>query len=299
MNYDLELYKIFHTVAYYKNISRAAEALFISQPAVSQAIKKLENTLDVKLFARGSKGVTLTTEGQIFYEYIEKALKIIADGENVLTELKTIKQGVITIGVSTILCKHFLLPHLKTFMNMYPDIQIKIINKTTFDTLKHIDQGVVDLGIVSQPFNLHAYRFTKLTDIQDIFVAEGEYLKTVNVVEPNDIFTKCTFMLLESDNISRQLIDQFFIENNIFVKPEIEINNMDFLIEFAKIGLGVTVVIKSVIEKDLAEDRLIEIPVSPPVPPRSVGIIYDKKKPLSLAAQTFLAYLEAQIGVFY
>jgi DNA-binding transcriptional LysR family regulator len=292
MNGTLELYKIFHTVAYYKNISHAAEALYISQPAVSKSIKKLENTLDVKLFSRSSTGVNLTTEGKTFYEYLDKALTIIADGEKVLTNLKDKKQGVITIGVSTTLCKHFLIPYLKPFMNKYPNIQIKIINKTTFDTLKQIDQGLIDFGIVSRPFNLTAYTFTKLADIQDIFVAAEEYLKTLHITEPNDIFAKGTFMLLETDNITRQYMDQFFIENNLLIKPEIEINTMDFLIEFAKIGLGISVVIKSFIEKELAEASLIEIPVSPSIPARTVGIVYDKNKPLSIATQTFLSYFK-------
>ncbi|GMA97364.1 LysR family transcriptional regulator [Pelosinus sp. IPA-1] len=295
MSKDLELYKIFHTVAYYKNISHAAAALYISQPAVSKSIKKLEAILDIKLFSRSSKGVTLTTEGKLFYEYIEKALHLISEGENTLTELKSKKQGVITIGVSTTLCKHFLLPHLKPFMNQYPEIKIKIINKTTFDTLQHIDQGMIDFGIVSRPFNLDSYTFIKLATIQDIFVAEKEYLKSIQVVAPNDIFTKAIFMLLESDNITRQYIDQFFIENNIFIKPEIEINTMDFLIEFAKIGLGVTVVIKNFIEQDLANGNLVEIPVSPPIPSRTIGIIFNKKKNLSIATQTFLSYLQTLI----
>jgi len=292
MSEDLKLYKIFHTVAYYKNISRAAEALFISQPAVSKSIKNLENVVQVKLFSRNSKGVTLTPEGEIFYKYIEKALTLIADGENALIELKGKKQGIITIGVSTTLCKHFLLPHLKPFMDRYPKIQIKIINKTTFDTLKEIDQGIIDLGIVSCPFHLGSYTFSKIADIQDIFVAEPDYLKTINMIEPNDIFSKGVFMLLEADNITRQYINKFFIENNIFIKPEIEINTLEFLIEFAKIGLGITVAIKSFITTELDEGQLIEIPISPSIPPRSVGLIHDKNKPLSIAAQTFLSYFE-------
>ena len=295
MHEDLELYKIFHTVAFYKNISHAAESLYISQPAVSKSIKKLETLLDVKLFSRGSKGVTLTAEGKIFYEYIQKALHIIADGENVLTELKSKKQGMITIGVSTVLCKYFLLSHLKPFMKQYPEIKIKIINNTTFDTLKNIDQGMIDFGIVSRPFNISPYTFIKLADIQDIFVAEKEYLDSLQIVEPNDIFSKGIFMLLESDNITRQYVDQFLLENNIFIKPEVEINTMDFLIEFAKIGLGITVAIRNFVEKDLAEGTLIEIPVSPPMPTRTVGIIYDKKKTLSIATQTFLTYLQSHV----
>lgn len=292
MNHDLELYKVFHIVARCHNISHAAEMLYISQPAVSNAIKKLERELGTPLFSRSSKGVELTTEGRLFHEYIEKALGIIMEGEDVLTQLKNKEKGTITIGVSTTLCKHFLFPYLKPFIAEYPEIQIKIINKSTFDTLKQIDQGLIDFGIVSRPANIELYEFTKLADIDDVFVANQDYLTSKNISEPNEIFTKCPFMMMEPDNITRQYIDRFFEENGIVVKPEIEINNMDFLIEFAKIGLGVTVVIKNFIEAELAAGELVSIPVSPSIPPRTVGIIRNKKTSLSIAAETFLSYLQ-------
>lgn len=290
MSHDLALYRVFYTVSHYKNISAAAAALYISQPAVSKSIKKLETDLGLKLFSRSSKGVELTAEGQVFYTYIKKALHTISDGEQVLTQLKNKEQGNITIGVSTTLCRYFLLPYLKAFIIKYPEIKIKIVNKSTFDTLKHIDQGVLDFGIVSYPFDTMSYRFLKLATIQDIFVASSEYLSNVNLNCPNDIFKKCTFMLMEPDNITRQYFDQFCLKNDIVINPEIEINNMDLLIEFAKIGLGVTVVIKEFITKELYKGSLVEIPVNPAIPSRTVGIAFHKERPLSLAAQTFLSY---------
>ncbi|MBP2653593.1 MAG: transcriptional regulator, LysR family [Firmicutes bacterium] len=296
MNGDLELYRIFHTVAYYKNISRAAEALYISQPAVSKSIQKLENAIGVKLFMRSSRGVTLTSEGKILYDYIKKALDVISDGENILTQLKNKDQGTITIGVSTTLCKNFLLPHLKPFMNKYPEIQIKIINNTTLDTLAHIDEEVIDLGIVSHPLTLPSYHYIDVAIIQDIFVATKSYLTSINVIAPNDIFSKCKFMLLETSNITRQYLDQYLIENNIFIKPEIEISNMDFLIEFAKLGLGISAVIKNFVTQELNTGTLVEIPVIPSIPSRSIGIIFSKKTSLSIAAQTFLEYYKTALG---
>lgn len=174
-------------------------------------------------------------------------------------------------------------------MKCNPDIQLKIINKTTFDTLQQIDQGIIDFGIVSCPSNLNTYTFLKLADIQDIFVAEKEYLEQLQIAQPNDIFTKGGFMLLEGDNLTRHYIDQFLRENNILIKPEVEINTMDFLIEFAKIGLGISLVIKSFVEEELLEGSLLEIPISPSIPPRAVGIVHSKNKPLSIAADAFIA----------
>lgn len=291
MNIDLELYKVFYTVACSKNISQAAEELYISQPAVSKSIKKLEDITGITLFYRNSRGVKLTEEGRIFFDYVEKAMKELSNGENILNKLKIKEQGVIKIGVSTTLCKHFLIPKLKSFIVKYPNIQIKIINNTTFDTLKLIDEGKVDFGIVSKPYNCSSYNFIEVEKIQDIFVSSKVYLESHGIVKPEEIFTKSTIMLLESDNITRKYIDEYFDKNNILVKPEIEISNMDFLIEFAKIGMGVTIVIRNFIEKEIKEGELVEISISPTIPKRAIGIVLHKKMPVSIAAQTFLDYV--------
>jgi len=227
MNNDLELYRVFYTVAKCKNISQAAAQLYISQPAVSKTIKKLETLTDTILFLRNSRGVKLTNEGMIFFEYVERAIKEISVGEEILNKLKNKEHGIIKLGVSTTLCKYYLIPRLKQFINKYPKIQIKIINKTTFETTKLVEEGVIDFGLVSVPFDLSAYNFIELANLQDTFVATKEYIKPFNIIKPNDIFSKCSFMLLESDNIARRYIDQYFLENNILVKPEIEVSNMD------------------------------------------------------------------------
>ena len=205
------------------------------------------------------------------------------------------EQGEIKIGVSTTLCKYFLIPNLKPFMNEYPNVKIKIINKTTFDTLRLVEEGEIDFGIISRPFNYEGYNFIELAKIQDIFVAEKEYINSFNPEELKDIFLNCPIMLLEGDNITRKYIDEYFKENNILVKPEIEISNMDFLIEFAKIGLGVAAVIRAFVEEDLLKGNLVEVPMPHGIPERTIGIVSNKKIPLSIAAQTFISYIKNKI----
>lgn len=298
MNTDLELYKVFYTVACSEKISQAAEELYISQPAVSKSIKRLEDIAGITLFYRSSRGVKLTEEGKILFNYVEKAMKELSTGESILSKLKIMEQGRIKIGVSTTLCKHFLIPKLKLFIEKHPNIQIKIINNTTFDTLKLLDNGEIDFGIVSKPFEDQAYSFKTIKEIQDIFVSSNEYLKLHVVKEPNEIFTKSTLMLLETENITRRYINLYFSKNNICAKPEIEISNMEFLIEFAKIGMGVTVVIKDFIENELKTGELVEIPVVPSIPKRSIGVVLHKKMPLSIAAHTFLDYIFSDGGKY-
>lgn len=292
MENNLELYKLFFTVAQCANISQASEKLFISQPAVSKAIKKLEDLTGVILFARSSRGVKLTEEGKVFYQYIERALNEISLGEKVLDKLKKKEQGSFKLGVSTTLCKHFLIPKLQNFIKDYPNIEIKIINYTSSDNLKLLEKGEIDLCFISEPLReKDFYHFISLSQIQDIFVASKEYLKSLEINNYNDIFSVGTLMLLERDNITRRYIEGYFASNNISLKPEIEISNLDLLAEFAKIGLGVAAVIKEFVKIELEEGTLVEIPISPAIPKRNIGMVYHRNIPLSLAAETFLKYL--------
>ncbi|MHC1684069.1 MAG: LysR family transcriptional regulator [Clostridiaceae bacterium] len=296
MNGDLQLYNVFYTVASLENISKAADALYISQPAVSKSIKKLEDILGMQLFYRSSRGVTLTEEGKIFLEHIKKAMEEITLGEETLLKLKNRELGSVKIGVSSTICKYFLIPHLKSFIGDYPNIKVMINNQTTMDTLKLVNEGKVDFGIVSHNFDYSGYNFIELQDISDVFVTSNNYLKSINIESPNDIFSKGSFMLLEPGNITRDYIDKYFSLNDITIKPELEISNMEFLIEFAKIGMGVTVVVKNFIKDELESGELVEIAVEPKIQKRNIGIVYSKKIPLSIAAQTFIEYLYNNIN---
>jgi DNA-binding transcriptional LysR family regulator len=296
LNIDLELYKVFYNVAKCRNISMAAESLYISQPAVSKSIRKLEDIIGIELFSRNSRGVSLTTEGKVFFNYVEKAMKELDMGEKVLEKLKKVEKGEISIGVSITLCKYFLIPVLKSFINSYPMIQIKIMNNTTYDTLKLVEEGKIDFGIISKPFDVMPYDFIDLREIEDIFVASREYLLGLGAKDTKEIFTKGTLMLLERNNITRKYVDKYFEENDIELKPDIEINNMDFLIEFAKIGLGVATVIKDFIKKELEDGELVQIPVYPAIPKRIIGIVSNKNIPLSIASESFISFLKHKIS---
>ncbi len=296
MAIDMELYRVFYTVASCKNISKAAEILFISQPAISKSIKKLENLLGVTLFTRNSRGVRLTSEGSVFFQHVQNAMTELSLGKNILDKMKANEFGIIKMSVSTTLCKHLLIPHLKTYIQLNPHIKIQILNRSTFETLKLIDEGVIDLGLVSQPFETEQYHFVRLTDIHDVFVACDQYMKSFDV-NANSIFSPPhSIMLMEEDNVSRKYIDRYMLLNNISVKPEIETGNMDILIEFAKLGLGITVLIKEFITQELECGDLIEIPVTPPIPARSAGIVFKKNLPLSLASKTFMNHLLVNLG---
>ena len=151
MNQNLNHYKVFYTVAKYKNISKAADALFISQPAISKTLSKLEENLGCSLFHRTSRGVTLTTEGQILYERIREAFQVIDSGEEEIRHINELGIGQIRIGVSTTLCKYILLPYLQDFIKEHPHIKITIECQSTLHTIEMLENGSIDIGLIGVP----------------------------------------------------------------------------------------------------------------------------------------------------
>jgi len=291
MNIDLNLYKVFFVVANCKNISRAAEVLFVSQPAVSKSVKTLETSLNVTLFSRSSKGVVLTPEGEILFNHIKNAFDEFSLGRHIIKKLKNKEIGNINLGVSTTIGKSYFLPKFQEFIKEYPYFKIKIINKPTLDTIKLVQDEKLDLGIIGTTSSEIDLKFIKLCQIQDILVASNSYVNSLNSKSINDIFNKGSFMFLEHPNATRDFIDNYFANQNLSITPDIEASNMDFLIECAKMGLGITSVIKDFLHNDLENRTLIELPLDVPIPPRYIGVIYKNSSNLSIAAKTLIDFL--------
>lgn len=289
---DLNLYRVFYTVAKYKNISHASEILYVSQPAVSKSIKILENELGVKLFLRSSKGVSLTYEGNVLFEHVKNGFEEFLLGEKILEQIKNKDIGKINIGVSTTIGKKYFVPELVQFMKIYPNFNINIINKTTLDTVKLVNDTKLDLAIVGTPLLDSNLEFIELTKMQDIFVASPAYLKKFKNKSLQNIFNEGSFMFLEKPNITRLHIDNYFISQGLNIKPEIEASNMDFLLECAKIGLGITSIIKAFCLNDLQSNTLQEIPLEVPIPPRSIGVVFKNFSGLSIASKTLIEFLQ-------
>ncbi|MDF2822146.1 MAG: transcriptional regulator, LysR family [Clostridiales bacterium] len=295
MYIELDQYRLFYEVAICQSITKAAKVLSISQPAVSKSIKMLESNMGIKLFERNSKGVKLTSDGKLIFEHVEKAIKELEIGERVIAKIKNKDFGEITIGVSTTLCRYYLLPYLKKFMGLFPHIKIKVVSTPTHTTLAQIEEEKIDLGIVGMAEEQEEFDFIYLKTIQDVFVADQSYLDSIKIKKPYDIFKKGSFMLLEPGNISRQHVDSYFLKNNIIIEPEIVTSTMEYLIEFAKIGLGVTCVIKDTVRQELANGELVEIPVAETINEREIGIATKKNRSVSTAEQAFISFMQ---GVF-
>ena len=289
MNINFELYRIFYVVANKKNITKAAEELFISQPAVSKAIKKLENNLGGKLFNRTKKGVVLTEEGKEFYNYIKVALEYINNAENKFNDLINLETGTIKIGVSVTLTKYFLIPLLEEFHDLHPKINIQIdtnITKVLFDKLKN---GLLDLVILNLPYKKeNDIKIIKCKNIQDAFYANKNYENLKNKELSLNELNNYPLVLQAKSSNTRTFLDDVAKENNVTLNPNMELASYSLVTEFTKIGFGIGYLTKEYIQDELKNKELFEIKLQEKIPRRSIGIAYSNKNLPSFATKEMI-----------
>lgn len=283
MNNDLNLnlYHIFYQVALSKNISAAAKELYISQPAISKAISRLEQSLNATLFIRNSRGVTLTPEGEVLFEQIQNAFKCIQNGEEKLKLATELGIGHLSIGVSTTLCKYVLLPFLKDFVKKNPHIKVSISCIPSIEAISALENGLIDIGLVRYPQTKTDLMYKPVTEIHDTFVASPTYLDNFskrNELTTENLINNATFMMLDKDNVTRKYVDSALALNNIEIPNVIEITNLDLLVDFAKIDLGISAVIKEFVEDELNNSVLKEIPLLTKSQGRQIGFAYSEIK---------------------
>lgn len=286
MNWDL--YKVFCCAARTGSLSEAAKQLYITQPSVSHSIKLLEEQLGLQLFSRVPRGVELTKDGAVFYSYLEHAFNFITLAEEKMKEITHFTSGEIKIGGSDSLCKHFLLPYLESFHTEFPDIQINLVHGTTPEIVKHLKEGRIDLGIVRMPVADEQLQITEGIVLQDCFVVGPKYKYLSEREVSMEELLQVPIILFSSNSNSRRFITGLFQERGLTLEPEIELGSVDLLIEFAKIGFGVSFVTREFVVKELQEGTLFEIKLKEPIPSTNTGLITLKKMPLSQAASEFV-----------
>lgn len=284
----LDAYRIFCEVAKHRSFSKTAKSLYMTQPAVSQAIMNLERELDTRLFTRTSKGVNLTNDGSLLYEYVNSAINLINIGEKKLAESKDLLTGEMKIGVGDTISRYYLLPYLEIFHNSSPNINLKIINRTTMELCAMLKSGEIDLALCNLPVKDSALCIKKCIDIHDIFVCGEKYKHLCSSpVEIEDI-AKLPLIFLERKSNSRQYVERYLASKGIKIQPEIELGSHDLLLEFAKYNFGVSCVIEEFSTEYLNKGQLYKNELTEEIPKRAIGFCYLKSVSLSNAARKFV-----------
>ena len=291
MAVKLELYRVFRTVAAKGNISAAAQELYISQSAVSQSIRQLEEQLQIRLFSRSPRGVTLTGEGKMLLEYVDRGLSLIESGEEKLSQVRELLAGELTIGASDTVTKTYLLPRLESFHKAYPDIRIRILNGTTRMVLDYLHAGQVDVAFASETQDEKLYDLRHCLDTHMAFVASPEYPCDFEKVYTLQEMAAFPLILLERKASSRLYIERFFRERGLEIEPEIELGSHNLLVSLARIGLGVACVTEEFALSGLSRGLIRKLKTDFVIPPRAVVMCTLRGVSPTAAAERFMDFL--------
>ena len=296
MSVKLESYRVFKEVAEVGNITAAAQALYISQSAVSQSIKQLENDLQTRLFSRNSRGVTLTAEGKMLYEYVRSAMGLLETGEEKLSQTRELQMGQLVIGASDTVTSQFLLPYLDSFHKEHPAIHIQIISGRSHKVLGLLRSGKVDIAFASTPTDLTSLDTYPCFPTHSIFVAGAEYPCDFDHVYSLEEISAFPLILLERKASSRLYLERFFLQNGLRLNPEIELGARSLLVDLAAIGFGVAGVTEEFVTRELDSGRLRRLKTSFQVPPRSVDMCMLRDVPQTAAAERFAAFVKESLS---
>lgn len=295
MNINLELYKTFYYVAKNESISRAANELLISQPAISKAIKTLEDQLNTNLFIRKRDGVELTEAGETIYKKIKDAMDLINSAENDLKTLTNMESGTINIGASKTIIHEFLMPYIKSFHKAHPNINIKIHTDKTSDIIKKAKMGIIDVIFTNLPYNLpQEFNEFKLIDLHDCFVANEDFSEYKNKKLTIKDLENLPLLVLTKGTATRIRLDNFCEENNIHIKPAMEFSSNTLIKEFTEEGFGIGLLNEEHIKEELQSGKLFKLNINLTLKEKYLGMVYNKENK-SLVAKNFIKYIKDSI----
>ena len=287
MAVKLELYRVFKEVAETGNISAAAKNLYISQSAVSQSVKQLETALQARLFARSPRGVSLTSEGQMLYQYVRSALGLLATGEDKLSQAQQLLLGTLVIGASDTVTSQFLVPYLDDFHRLHPGIRLKIVSGRSAKVLSLLKSGAVDIAFASSPAD-SAVDSWPCFATHSVFVAGSQYPCDFDHAHTRQEIADFPLILLERKASSRGFLEQEFLKSGATLTPEIELSSRQLLVSLARIGLGVAGVTLEFVQDalDAGDIRLLKTDFT--IPARSVDMCTLRDVAPTAAATAFM-----------
>lgn len=296
---NLEYYKVFYYVAKCGSVTQAAAKLSISQPAVSQSIKQLEQEVGTKLFIRAPKGIRLTAEGEVLFRYVSEGYEQMEMGEKKLAQMLNLEFGELYIGASDMTLRFFLLPYLEQFHGKYPNIKVVVTNAPTPETLGYLQEGKIDFGVVSMPFEElsvfeknQGIRAIKVREIEDIFVAGPGFKEYENQTLDLQELEHLPLITLEKKTSTRAYMDSFLKKNGVEMHPEFELATSDMIVQFALRNLGIGCVVKDFAKEQMEAGNVFQLRFNKQIPKRHFCVVTDNRNPLSAAGRELLALIE-------
>ena len=283
---NFEYYKIFYYVAKHKNLTRAAEELYSSQPAVSRALQNMESELGCLLFTRSKSGVEFTHEGEKLFEYVSVAFRQLIKAEEEISRSVSVDGGTIYIGTTVTALYGFLFDFLDGFHLKYPRVKFQMRTDTSDATIENLKKGVVDLAFVTTPFKLSKPLIGKpLKTFQDVLIAGNRFSALKGKVLSLEDIENYPFIATSKGTQFREFIDGMFAENGLTVKPDVESDVADQLVPMAAHNFGLAFATQSMAAQALERGEIFRIPLKKEAPPRQIYMITDPHHPQTNASR--------------
>ena len=265
---NLNLYKVFYVCAKCNSFKEASEKLYVTQPAISMQIKSLEDSLGTKLFYRSNTGLSLTIEGKQLYNYIEKSYNYLTAGEKIIKQNSNMYFGTIVIGAPAHIASFYLLEYIEAYRTKHPNVFFRIINGTTTELLKGLEDHSIDFVIDSSPINITNQEMTILPLMQ----FDTCFITTEQNTE-KDIEKQKYVMPYERSSIRKNL-EKELEKYNVKLNVVLEVETTDLIISSVKNDIGTGYVVKKSVKKELENKELIELKTKYNLPKLELNLVY-------------------------
>ena len=288
---NLDLYRVFYTVAKSGSLTKAAEELYISQPAVSRSIKQLENQLGVTLFTRTYRGMVLSAQGgKVIFAEVERALGLLTEAENRIAEMKNSATGKIRIGASDTIFEYFLSDKIVDFHEKFPAVKIDLVADFTPDTIAKLKADKLDVAFVNLPISpdpelkLHG----NCMRLNDVFVASEKFAFLKDKQLSFSSLKEYPLIMMEKNTIARRALDNFLGSLGVELQPSIEVGSWDLMKRLVRRGMGIGIIPREYVEDLFTKGSLFPVVTDTALPVRSVGMLLKKNTPVSYALHCFI-----------
>lgn len=241
MNTDLELYRVFCEVVKYKNISKTAESMYISQSAITQSIQKLETLLGGKLFYRNKTGVELTEEGKNLYEYIKDSIEKMNNAENIFSKYINLEKGKVRIGGGNAIVSSLILDVVIEFIKQYPDIEISISSGITDSLLQRLANGELDMVVLNLPNHNKKYSNVDIIPLRKTsfsFFASKKYVKDNRIKDLSET-EKCKFILPKYPSNKKKVLDDYCKKTGLEIKVNYNVSSSSIMKKLVLNDIGI------------------------------------------------------------
>lgn len=286
MNISFDAYKVFYYVAQYCSFTKAAEMLYSNQPNVTRTIKNLEQALGCSLFVRSSRNVQLTPEGEALFAHIGPAIEQIQAGEDAVLLHTSLQGGVISIGASEIALQYMLLPVLKEFRRLYPQVHLRIYNSATPQAISVLRDRLVDFALVTTPMEpSDSFLGKELVTFREVPICGQAYSELIKESLTLETLVSYPMVGLRKGTATYELYDSFFRAHGLTLSPDIEAATSAQIIPMVRSDLGIGFVPERTAKEAENDGNIYILKLRQPLPERSIVLLKRRDKPLSVAAR--------------